>query len=53
VLGGWIYDAFGSYGSLYLVAWGFGMIAVMMAMTFRPVAQNHDAISFLRAGDPK
>jgi len=22
VLGGWIYDAFGSYGSLYLVAWG-------------------------------
>jgi MFS family permease len=52
VLGGWLYDTFGSYGSLYLVAWGFGMIAVMMAMTFRPVTQNHDAITPLRAGDP-
>jgi MFS family permease len=37
VLGGWIYDRFGSYGALYLVAWGFGMVAMMMAMTFRPM----------------
>jgi len=51
VLGGWLYDTFGSYGSLYLVAWGFGMIAVMMAMAFRPGTQNHDAITPLRAGD--
>lgn len=36
VLGGWLYDRFGSYGALYLVAWGFGMVAVLMAMTFRP-----------------
>jgi MFS family permease len=43
VLGGWLYDTFGSYGSLYLVSWGFGIIAVMMAMTFRPVEQIHDA----------
>jgi MFS family permease len=43
VLGGWLYDTFGGYGSLYLVAWGFGIIAVMMAMTFRPVEQNHHA----------
>jgi MFS family permease len=43
VLGGWLYDTFGRYGSLYLVAWGFGIIAVIMAMTFRPVEQNHDA----------
>jgi MFS family permease len=43
VLGGWLYDTFGSYGSLYLVSWGFGIIAVMMAMTFRPAEQNHDA----------
>jgi MFS family permease len=41
VLGGWLYDTFGSYGSLYLVSWGFGIIAVMMAMTFRPVQHNH------------
>ena len=43
VLGGWLYDTFGGYRSLYLVAWGFGIIAVMMAMTFRPAQQNHDA----------
>jgi MFS family permease len=43
VLGGWLYDTFGRYGSLYLVAWGFGIIAVIMAMTFRPAAQNHGA----------
>jgi MFS family permease len=43
VLGGWLYDTFGSYGSLYLVAWGFGIVAVIMAMTFRPVEQNHEA----------
>jgi MFS family permease len=43
VLGGWLYDRFGSYGSLYLVAWGFGIMAVIMAMAFRPVQQDHDA----------
>ena len=43
VLGGWLYDTFGRYGSLYLAAWGFGIIAVIMAMTFRPVEQIHDA----------
>jgi len=42
VLGGWIYDTFGSYGALYLVSWGFGIVAVMMAMTFRPVERSCD-----------
>jgi MFS family permease len=41
VLGGWLYDSFGSYGSLYLVAWGFGIIAAVMATTFRPAEQRH------------
>jgi len=40
LLGGWLYDRFGSYGTLYLVAWGFGIVAAMMAMTFRPVEQS-------------
>jgi len=40
VLGGWLYDTFGSYGSLYLVAWGFGIIAVIMAITFKPVERS-------------
>ena len=43
VLGGWLFDTFGSYGSLYLVSWGFGIIAVLMAMTFRPMEQNREA----------
>jgi MFS family permease len=42
VLGGWLYDRFGSYGSLYLVSWGFGILAVMMAMAFRPVARDRE-----------
>jgi MFS family permease len=41
VLGGWLYDTFGSYGSMYLVAWAFGIVAVIMAMTFRPAQQDH------------
>jgi MFS family permease len=40
VLGGWLYDRFGSYGSLYLVAWGFGIVAVVMAMAFKPVERS-------------
>jgi MFS family permease len=43
VLGGWLYDTFGSYGSLYLVACGFGILAVTMALTFRPVERSHGA----------
>jgi MFS family permease len=43
VLGGWLYDTFGSYGSLYLVSSGFGIIAVIMAMTYRPAQQANDA----------
>jgi MFS family permease len=44
VLGGWLYDTFGSYGSLYLVAWGFGIIAAIMATTFKPAEHNRDAV---------
>ena len=42
VLGGWLYDSFGSYATLYLVAWGFGIVAVMMAMAFRPMERRRD-----------
>jgi MFS family permease len=42
VLGGWLYDRFGSYGTLYLAAWGFGIVAAMMAMAFRPLERNRD-----------
>ena len=34
--GGLIYDTFASYSWLYLGAWGMGIGAFLMAMTFRP-----------------
>ncbi len=36
--GGLIYDTFGSYGRLYLAAWGLGIGAFLIALTFRPYA---------------
>jgi MFS family permease len=42
VLGGWLYDKFGSYGSLYLVSWGFGILAVIIAMAFRPGERDRE-----------
>jgi len=43
VLGGWLYDTFGSYGSLYLAAWGFGIVATMMATAFKPLEPGREA----------
>jgi MFS family permease len=34
--GGLVYDYFGSYGWLYVGAWGIGIGAFLIAMTFRP-----------------
>jgi len=42
LLGGWLYDRFGSYGTLYLVACGFGLVAVMMAISFKPLERSRD-----------
>ena len=36
VLGGWIFDVTGGYGSLYIVSCLFGLAAFVIAMTFRP-----------------
>jgi MFS family permease len=36
--GGLIYDTFGSYGWLYIGAWGIGIGAFLIALTFRPYA---------------
>ncbi|HEX4241327.1 MAG TPA: MFS transporter [Steroidobacteraceae bacterium] len=40
VVGGLIYDTFGSYGWLYIGAWGMGIGAFLMASTFRPWATD-------------
>jgi MFS family permease len=34
--GGWLYDAFGSYGWLFIASSGIGLGAVAIALTFRP-----------------
>ena len=36
--GGLIYDTFASYGWLYIGAWGIGIGAFLIALTFRPYA---------------
>jgi len=36
--GGLIYDTFASYGWLYIGAWGMGIGAFLIALTFRPFA---------------
>ena len=36
VLGGWIFDVTGGYGSLYIVSCLFGLAAFVIATTFRP-----------------
>jgi hypothetical protein len=40
---GLIYDAFASYGWLYLGAWGIGLGACLIACTFRPFAEARPA----------
>ncbi|WP_439498517.1 MFS transporter [Bosea sp. (in: a-proteobacteria)] len=37
--GGLIYDSFASYGWLYIGAWGIGIGAFLIALTFRPFAK--------------
>jgi MFS family permease len=39
--GGWIYDAYGAYGWLYIGSFGVGLGAVLIASTFRP---EHDGV---------
>ena len=36
VLGGWIFDVTGGYGSLFIVSCLFGLAAFVIATTFRP-----------------
>jgi MFS family permease len=36
LLGGLIYDRFGSYALMYVCSWGVGLVAMLILMTFRP-----------------
>jgi MFS family permease len=45
VAGGWIYDTFASYGWLYIGAWGIGIGAFLIALTFKPFAKTQPALA--------
>ena len=42
--GGLIYDTFASYGWLYIGAWGIGIGAFLIAMTFKPFPKTQPAL---------
>jgi MFS family permease len=42
LLGGWIFDATGSYGLLYIASFGMGIGAFLIAMTFRPFPKTSE-----------
>lgn len=44
LLGGFIFDATGSYGGLYLTSFGFGLFAFLIAATFRPFPPRAEAL---------
>jgi MFS family permease len=43
IAGGLIYDTFASYAWLYIGAWGMGLGAFLMALSFRPFAKAQAA----------
>ena len=43
IAGGLIYDTFASYAWLYIGAWGMGIGAFLMALSFRPFAKPQGA----------
>jgi MFS family permease len=43
--GGMIYDTFGSYGWLYIGAWGIGIGAFLIAMTFKPFPKTQPELA--------
>lgn len=40
VLGGLIYDRFGTYAPMYVASWGLGLAATLVLATFRPFPQK-------------
>jgi MFS family permease len=43
--GGMIYDSFASYGWLYIGAWGIGIGAFLIAMTFKPFPKTQSELA--------
>ncbi|MFO0990507.1 MAG: MFS transporter [Hyphomicrobiales bacterium] len=45
VAGGLIFDSFASYGWLYIGAWGIGIGAFLIALTFKPFPKTQPAVA--------
>jgi MFS family permease len=45
LLGGVIYDRFGSYALMYVGSWGMGLAAMLVLMTFRPFPRKQAAMA--------
>ena len=43
-VGGWIYDSFASYHGLYVAAFGMGILAFLIALTFKPFPKETVAV---------
>jgi len=42
VIGGWIFDTYGSYGWLYVASFGIGLMAVALALAFPPARSTRE-----------
>ncbi|OPH81790.1 MFS transporter [Nitrobacter vulgaris] len=45
LLGGLIYDHFGSYALMYVGSWGMGLMAMLILMSFRPFFPRREAMA--------
>jgi MFS family permease len=45
VVGGMIFDRFGTYSWMYVGAWGIGLGAFLIALTFRPFPRPQPALA--------
>jgi len=45
LLGGLIFDRFGSYAWMYWGSWGMGLAAMLIVMAFRPFPRRGEALA--------
>ncbi len=45
LLGGMLFDGFGSYAPMYVASWGMGLAAMLVLMTFRPFPRRAELVA--------
>jgi MFS family permease len=51
LLGGLIYDRFGSYASMYVVSWGMGLASMLILLAFRPFPEKRAEMAPAQAAE--